>query len=269
LYVQARLLGLTQRHDFFSPINIFMTTALILRRAFQAVLPATLLLAACGKDDKPAPAAPDQARVLVSHNDANNSARSIKVTVGTTEGPSVNYGANTGYQTVGVGAFDIKTNIAATGGAQINTENKTLAKDKSYSYFVYSGVGQATNTALGVWTEDDLSAPASNTAKIRLVHVGQGIVSPLGLSRPNASGMLDAVVPPTTAGSASAFVSIPTGTASYNLVNSSMNTIVPLAGTAVLSTNFAAGKIYTMVIRGSSNPATANEQFTLDLITNN
>lgn len=246
-----------------------MQTSFILRCAFQALLPATLLLAACSKTDQPAPAAPDQARVLVAHDDANNSTRPIKVTVGATEGPSVAYGANSGYQTVKTGALAIRTNIAATGGAQINTENKTLEKDKSYSYFVYSGVGQATNTALGVWAEDDLSAPAAGMAKVRLVHVGQGLASPLGLSKPGASGTLDAIVPPTGAGAPSAFVSIPTGTASYNLVNANKNTIVPLAGASVLSTNFAAGKIYTIVIRGSSNPATTNEQFTLDLITNN
>ena len=233
------------------------------------MIPAVLLLASCGKDDDPATPAPDQSRVMLVHDAANLSTFPIKLAVGANQGPSVNYGANSGYQTTGTGVLEIKPSIAATGGALLTTDIKTLGKDKSYSYFVFSGVSQPANTALGVWTEDDLTAPASGMAKLRLVHVGQGLTSPLGLSKPNSGGTLTAVIPTTTTGTASAFVSIPTGTASYNLVNSNNNTIVPLAGASVLATNFVAGKIYTIVIRGSSSPATANEQFTLDLITNN
>jgi hypothetical protein len=246
-----------------------MKTPFILRRAILAMVPAVLLLASCGKDDDPVVVTPDQARVLLVHEAANLSTFPIKLTVGTAVGPSVNYGANSGYQTVATGVLEVKPSIAATGGALLTTDVKTLGKDKSYSYFVFSGVSQPANTALGVWTEDDLTAPTAGNAKVRLVHVGQGLVSPLGLSKPNSGGALTAVVPTIVSGTASDFVSIPAGTASYNLVNSNNNTIVPLAGASVLATNFTAGKIYTIVIRGSSAPATANEQFTLDLITNN
>lgn len=247
-----------------------METSFILRKAFQAMIPAVLLLASCGKDDDPVTPEPDKSRVMLVHEAANLSTFPIKLTVGTGDaGPSVNYGANSGYQTAATGVLEIKPSIAATGGALLTTDVKTLGKDKYYSYFVFSGVSQPANTALGVWTEDDLTAPASGMAKIRLVHVGQGLVSPLGLSKPGTTGTLTAVIPTITTGTASAFVSIPSGTASYNLVNANNNTIVPLAGASVLGTNFAAGKIYTIVVRGSSAPATTNEQFTLDLITNN
>jgi hypothetical protein len=237
--------------------------------ALRALLPATVLLASCGKDDEPAAPAPDKSRVMLVHDAANLSTFPIKLTVGSGDaGPSVNYGANSGYQSAATGVLEIKPSIAASGGAQLTTDIKTLGKDKSYSYFVFSGVSQPANTALGVWTEDDLSVPASG-AKVRLVHVGQGLVSPLGLSKPNSGGTLTAVISPVGSGTASDFVTIPVGTASYNLVNANNNTIVPLAGASVLATNFVAGKIYTIVIRGSSAPATTNEQFTLDLITNN
>ncbi len=248
-----------------------MKKASILHRTVLALLPATLLVAACGKSDTPAPTpAPDQAQVNVVHDAANSSAFPIKVQIGAAESPAVLYGANSGYQSFGTGSLEVKTSIAAAGGAVLNTETKAIGKDKRYSYFVYSAVGQPANMASGLWTEDDLTAPASGQAKIRLVHVGQGLVSPLGLSKPDNSGMLVAVVPTTGTGAASAFVSVPAGTASYNLVNSTNNTIIPFAGgTTVLATNFAAGKIYTIVIRGSSNAATDKEKFTLDLIIQN
>jgi hypothetical protein len=242
----------------------------LLHRPALLTLTALATLGACSKDDEATPApAPDQARVVLVHDAANLSTFPIKLTVGTSEGPAVTYGTNSSYQNVSTGVLEIKTNIAAAGGALLNTDVKTLGKDKSYSYFVFSGVGQPANTALGVWAEDDLSAPTTGTAKVRLVHVGQGLVSPLGLSKPGSTGMLEQVVPTTTTGTASAFVSIPAGTASYNLVNTNNNTIVPAAGASVLATNFTAGNIYTIVIRGSSTPATTNEQFTLDLITHN
>jgi hypothetical protein len=242
--------------------------ATALHRTFLlAALPAALAFASCGKDD-PDPVAPDQARVLTVHAAANTSTLPIKSTIGDKEGPNVTYGTNSGYQTVGTGNMAVKAAIAASGGATLYSGTQSLGKDKSYSLFVYSAVGQAVNTASTLWVEDDLTAPTTG-AKIRLVHVGQGLASPLGLSKPNSTGSLEPVVAATAAGAASAFVSVPAGTFSYNLVNASGNTIVPLVGASVLSTNFQSGKIYTIVIRGSNSPASDNERFTLDLITNN
>ncbi|TGE19937.1 DUF4397 domain-containing protein [Hymenobacter elongatus] len=240
-----------------------------LQRSFLAVaLPAALVLAGCGKDDESPAPAPDQANVLTVHAAANNSTLPIKSTIGDRESANVSYGANSGYRKVLTGSLPVKVTIAAAGGATLTSGTQTLAKDRYYSYFVYSAVGQATNTSANLWVEDDLTVPTTG-AKVRLVHVGQGLVSPLGLSRPDGSGMLVPVVTPISSGAASAFVAIPSGTASYNLVNATNNTIVPLAGASVLATNFAAGKIYTIVVRGSSSPATSNEQFTIDLITHN
>lgn len=246
-----------------------MKASFVFRRAIQALLPATLLLAACSKSSTPAPAAPDQARVVLVHDDPNNSTRPIRVTVGTSESASLAYGANSGYQNIVTGSVIFKTTIAATGGATLNMETKTIAKDKSYSYFVYSGANQG--SALGLLTEDDLTTPAAGTAKVRLVYVGQNLPSPLGLSKPGSNNTLVAVIPPLGSGSASAFVTIPAGTDSYNLVNASSNTIFPFAGASVLATNFASGRIYTIVLRGTSNATapTDIEKFTLDLITNN
>lgn len=243
------------------------------RSALRALLPAALLLASCSKEDKPTPpVVPDRASVLTIHAAANNSANPIKATIGGTDGSTVAYGASSAYQSFGTGTLAISATIAAAGGAVLFSGNQSLVKDKAYSFFVYNLPSQAANTAAGLFVEDDLTAPTvAGSAKVRLVHVGQSLVSPLGLSKPDASGTgtLTAVVPPVAAGASSTFVNVPAGMASYNLVNATGNTIVPLFGAAVLSTDFAAGKIYTIVVRGASPAATDNEKFTLTLITHN
>jgi hypothetical protein len=251
-----------------------MKTSFVFRRAIQALLPATLLLAACGKSDTPAPAVtPDTAKVLAVHGAVNNSTRPIKVTVGDKEGPSVAYGTNTPYQTIATGNLAVKATIDASGGATLYNMPQTVAKDKSYSFFAYSVPGQSTATVSGLWVEDVLTAPAVATnAKVRLVHIGQDLDSPLTLSKtPSGGGALVAVTTATAAGQASAFVEIPAGTASYNLANSSNSAIQPAFGGAVLATPFVAGGIYTIIVRGASaaTAPTDNEKFTLQLIKNN
>ena len=253
---------------------MFMETSFIFRRALQALLPATLLFASCGKNDMPAPpVAPDTAKVLAVHGAVNNSTRPIKVTVGDKEGPSVIYGTNTSYQTIATGNLAVKAAIDASGGATLYNTSQVAVKDKSYSFFAYSIPGQSTGTVSGLWVEDALTAPATATnAKVRLVHIGQDLESPLTLSRtPSGGGALAAVTTATTVGQASAFVEIPAGTASYSLANSNNSAIQPAFGGAILATPFVAGGIYTIVVRGASVAAapTDNEKFTLQLIKHN
>lgn len=250
-----------------------MKTSIFLRGAFGALLPATLLLAACGKSDSPAPTpAPDTAQVLAVHAAVNNSTRNIKVTVGDKEGPTVAYGASTSYQTVGTGSLVVKAAIDAAGGATLYSVAQTLGKDKKYSFFAYSIPGQSTGTVSGLFVEDNLTAPASGTAKIRLVHVGQDLETPLTVSRtPTGGGGLVAITTATAIGQASAFVEVPAGTASYNLANSGNAAIQPAFGGTVLATSFVAGGIYSIIVRGALNASapTDNEKFTLQLLKHN
>ena len=250
-----------------------MKTSFFLRSAFGALLPATLLLAACGKSDTPAPTpAPDTAQVLAVHAAVSNSTRNIKVTVGDKEGPTVAYGTNSSYQSVTTGNLTVKAAIDAAGGATLYSVAQTLSKDKSYSFFAYSIPGQSTAAVSGLLVEDNLTLPASGTAKVRLVHVGRDLESPLTLSRtPSGGGALAAVTTATATGQASAFVEVPAGTASYNLANSSNAAIQPAFGGAVLATPFVAGGIYSIIVRGavSTSAPTDNEKFTLQLIKHN
>jgi hypothetical protein len=251
LYVQARPLGLTQRHDFFSPINIFMTTALILRRAFQAVLPATLLLAACGKDDKPAPAppAPDQGRVNVFHMAASANVP-VKVLVDDAEKATISYGQNSGYQTLNAGSRVVKVNVAS-GNTTATTQTLSVEKDRSYSYFAYAAT--ATSVA-GLLLTDDLTVPTSGKAKIRLVNLGLDSPTPLKLST-TAATVTD--IPNTSAdfGKGSSFVEITPGQYNVAVTNGAGSvTVADVAdgsgsGTGPNKT-YEAGKIYTVILRG-------------------
>jgi hypothetical protein len=241
-------------------------------RPLLLAVPAILAFSACGKDDKPAPAAPDKARVLAVHAAVNQSTRPIKVSVGDKQGPSVAYGSNTGYQEVGTGSLSVKAMIDATGGATLYDASQTLAKDKHYSFFAYNAPMQTASTVSGLFVEDNLAAPAANMAKIRLVHLGLNIDSPLSISRtPTGGGALTAVTTLTAAGQASAFVEVPAAMGNYNLANSSNSAIQPAAGAAVLATPFVNGGVYSIIIRGASvmSAPSANEYFTLQLLKHN
>ena len=233
-------------------------------------LPALLAFSACGdKKDEPVPA---QSRVKFVHASYVNSLRPLKASVGAQTGPTIAYGADTPYQTVAAGSQVVKVDIASTGGSNVYSAPQTLGQDKAYTFFAYDAAGQPAGTVAGLLAEDNLTAPAAGKAKVRLVHVGFGLDSPLSLARvPQGGGALAAVTTPVAAGAASAFVDIDAGTGSYNLANSNNASIQPAFGASVLGTPFVAGGIYSIVIRGTTNTIapTDTEKFTLQLIKHN
>ncbi|MBD2766967.1 DUF4397 domain-containing protein [Hymenobacter sp. BT664] len=250
-----------------------MTTAFVLRRAFQAVLPATLLLAACGKDDKPADPVPvvDQGRIKVHHAAASANVP-VKFLFDDVEKATLSYELNSsysGYQAVNTGSRSIKVNVAAS-GTTATSQNVTVEKDRNYSYFAYANSGSG---VAGLFIPDDLTPPASGKAKIRLVHLAQGTSNPLKLSSESIAGLIDVnninvvvanytPIPPATtppAGStvgASSFVEIPAGPYNIAITYGSPSVAVTHvgdgSGSGTGTKNYEAGKIYTVVFRGSS-----------------
>ncbi|MCC3157776.1 DUF4397 domain-containing protein [Hymenobacter sp. 15J16-1T3B] len=234
-----------------------------------AAVPAAIFTS-CGGDDDPDPVpVVDKGKVMAVHAVTSPSV-AVKFLSDDTELKQLAYKEQSGYQEVNAGSHTFKIAVAATGGATLLSSTQTVSKDKSYSLFAYTATGQASNTATGLWVEDDLTAPSSGKAKIRLVNVGQGTPSPVGLMRTENSTTTTAVIPGTALGAASSFVEIAPGTATYYLVNTTTNLpVVPLAGSDKLTTNFAAGKIYTLYLRGSATPLSTTERFELDLVTHN
>lgn len=252
---RARLPG------FFDFITHFQFSSMhlssLFRRSLWLVLPAALAFTACSSDSTPAPA---QGRVNTYHAAASANI-GLKVLFDDTEKSTITYGNSTGYQALSAGSHTIKVNVASS-GANILTQPVTVEKDKSYSYFVYAN---STTTQAGLLTTDDLTAPASGKAKIRLVNLGQGAANPVKLSTTVAAV---ADIPGTEAafGAASPYVEIlpgayniavTTGATSATVTNGNVGNGTG-AGT-VANKTYEAGKIYTVIYRGITGTTVSAE----------
>ena len=231
----------------------FMKTSFVFRRALQALLPATLLLAACGKKDEPAPVpAPDMGKVFVTHAAAAAS-NQLTAFINEQQVGQLNYGQSTAYSNVTVGTPPIRIN----NGAQVaSTQTLTVAKGQNYSAFIYSPTATIGSTAV-LTTTDDLSAPATGAAKVRLVYLGAGAPSPVRLTAPSAiPGAFGADLTPDVAfGAASAFVPLNVGplNLSVTTTGTTRTQLVVVGdgtGSGTGTKNFESGKIYTIVVRG-------------------
>ncbi len=262
-------------------------SAPFLHRAALAVLPATLLLAACSKTDTPAPTPVADAGSVLFVNAAASTPVGIKIFAGNDEKTTLIYGSNNGgasavYQTVPVGNPTIKVDNAAAAGTSFFSQGVTVAKDQKYSYFVYSTSTDANTAPSGKLFADDLAAPTTGKAKIRLVNVAYGYPSPvaaISLSQIQPVGFL----PLTSAVGvfeASNFIEINPGPVNLLIttgVSPTGNTVGAVgdgtgAGTGAMGTgtkNYEAGKIYTIVVRGTAGTPDPTRQPKAFIIQNN
>lgn len=229
----------------------------IFRRTALALLPATLLIAACSKSDTPAPAPVDQGRINFYHAAANANV-ALKFQADEADKATITYGQNSGYQGVNTGSRTLKTTVAASSSTTVASTPATLEKDKSYSYFVYAN---AQATQAGLLVADDLTAPSATKAKIRFVNLGQGTASPLKLSTTVAT-VSDIANTETAFGAASGFVEILPGSYNVAVTSGAGSTVVTNVGDGsgsgtVANKTYEAGKIYTVVLRGLSGATIA------------
>ncbi|SNR45708.1 DUF4397 domain-containing protein [Hymenobacter mucosus] len=232
---------------------------LLRRAALFAALPAAVAFSSCSDDDD-SPATPDQARIMAVHVAPN---ANVKVSVLADDAAikELNYGESTGYQPLTTGSRVFKVNVTGT-TTTVATTTQTISKDKNYSLFAYSPSNTA-NSIGPLWVEDDLTAPASGKAKIRVMHLGLGAASPLTLYRTESTGTATLLLPNISFGNASAFTEIDATTSNLYLANSS-NVPVILINSKALT----AGKIYTLLIRGSASGLTSDLQIKADFIEN-
>lgn len=230
-----------------------MNLSSLFRRAALAAVPATLLLAACSKSDTPAPTpAPDTGRVLFTHAAA---AANTQLTAFINDGQvsQLNYGQSSTYVTVNAGSPTLRIN---NGAQTALTQPLTVAKDRNYSIFEYSPTATIGSLAL-LTTTDDLTAPVTGQAKVRVVYLNTGGASPVQLTAPSATPTSPGT--PLTAdvafGTASEFAPLNAGL--YNLSVTSNGSpraqVVAVgdgsgSGTGVFK--YTEGKIYTIVVRG-------------------
>ncbi|OGX81712.1 DUF4397 domain-containing protein [Hymenobacter glacialis] len=234
-----------------------MKTTFFLRRAIQALLPATLLLAACSKEDMPAAPAPDRGKVLISHSAA---AANTQITAFITDQQvgQLNYGQTSSYLDVNAGTPTLRIN----NGAQIVASQAiTVAKDQNYSVFAYSPTATIGSAAL-LTVSDDLTAPAAGTAKVRLVHLGVGAPTPVRLAIPAATptGSPTDLTTDVAFGAASPFIVVNAAALNLSVVTAvaprtQVVSVGDGTGTGTGTKNYEAGKIYTVVVRGIAGGA--------------
>ena len=245
-----------------------------LRRPVLAVLPALLAASACSdKDDKPVTPTVDHGRVNAYHMAASANVN-LKFLFDDSEKGNVAYGQNIGYQSLEVGSRVLKVN---NGSAFLANQTLTVAKDKSYSVFAYSPTAAIGSVGLLTIT-DDLTAPAANTAKVRLVHLGVDAATPVRLSTAPAvvGGAYTDVTTDVAFGAASDFVTVNTATP-FNLVVTTTGTARTQVaavgdgnGAGTGTKTFDSGKIYTVVVRGIAGAAVpASQQIQAVIVQNN
>ncbi|RSK35159.1 DUF4397 domain-containing protein [Hymenobacter metallilatus] len=246
-------------------------TSLFRPALLLAALPTALAFSACSNDDDDnATPVPDQGKVTAVHAAPNANVK-VSLLVDDKSVKDLNYGENSGYLAVDAGSRVFKINVAGS-STTVATATQTVAKDKNYSLFAYSPTTQA-NSISAIWVEDDLTAPAANQAKVRVVHLGLNAPSPVKLSQETVAGSTDVPGISAAFGAASAFASVPAGT--YNLLvttGAASTKVVAVgdgSGSGTGTKNYEAGKIYTVVVRGSLGNLDANLQPKAVLIQNN
>ncbi|AIZ65301.1 hypothetical protein PK28_15780 [Hymenobacter sp. DG25B] len=217
-------------------------------------------LVGCSDDNEDVAPVIEQGKVQVVHAAPNANVK-VSVLADDKAVKDLNYGENTGYTTLNAGTRVFKVNVSGTTTTVINS-SQTVAKDKNYSLFAYSPTDQA-NSIAPLWVEDDLTAPAAGKAKIRVVHLGLGAASPVSLYRTESTGTAALLIPNITFGTASAFTEVAAGASNLYLANSSNVPVIVLN-----SKDLAAGKIYTLLVRGSATGLTTDVQVKADFIEN-
>ena len=216
-----------------------------------AALPAVLAMSACSKDDN-TPAA-QQGRVLFSHDAAAANVR-VKALIKGAEVGQLNYGENSAYVTTNADTATVRIDVASDNSRAAKTSFR-IEGDKSYSVFAYSPSASIGSAAL-LSTEDDLTAPASGQAKVRLVHLAVNAPTPVRLNVPSAvpGGTGTDVTDDVAFGKASNFVAINAGspTLVINSTGTPRQQVLAVGDGKGGNTpkNFEAGKIYTIVVSG-------------------
>lgn len=213
-----------------------------MRLMMLAAVP-TVMLTSCDEDgDDNIVVDEEEARVMVVH--ASPDAPGVDLFVDDTKvnTSALTFPNNTGYLTVPAGTRAIRVNAAGTTTTVIDGDID-FDDDESYTIFATGSLGS--NDIQPLVLEDDLTAPASGSAKVRFVHLSPDapavdIVNVTDAA--NEAVLFDAQ----EFRDASGFTSVPAGT--YNLevrLDADGTTVLPLNGIQLQS-----GKIYTIFARG-------------------
>ena len=250
-----------------------MQISFILRRAVQAILPATLLLAACSKSDTPTPTpAPDQGKVMFINAASHIAPTTLKFVVDNTEKASQAYASGSSYQGLNTGSRAVQVTV---GSQTALTQSLVIEKDKNYTFLATPAA--STSAVGGLLLTDDLTASAvgSGKARIRLINLGQGTTTALRLSQitTTVNGPVVADIATNIAnGAASSFIEFSANTYTLSVLDNTGNTIAVVgdgtgAGTGVYK--YVEGKIYTVVLSGTVGSLNNDQKIKAYLLGNN
>jgi len=167
------------------------------------------------------------------------------------EGTKINSSAvgsleSTNYITTPNSGKNRKIEFRTSGSADIyETEEADLRSNKNYTFFL-TGTGSSADIEV---VEDNLTAPASGKAKVRFVHVSSGSSEKVDIYNGTTKVLAGA-----ERGDVTNFVEVDGGLRTIGVTtagNTDVNSIKSLT-----IQNLEAGKIYTVLIYGSTNVST-------------
>ena len=178
---------------------------------------------------------------------------------------SIAFQGASGYQNVTAGTTVDISLVLASSGVPLGSDSILFTAGNSYS--IFSG-GEITSPTF-VYTNDDLSAPASGDAKIRLVNLSPDSLSLTGTltntSAATTSTFGSGIGRISTSTSVSAFTSVAAGT--YKLVVADPSNF-SLSVFSNSSQQINAGKIYTVIYTGTA-VGSGTSAYTATVISNN
>ena len=252
-----------------------MKTIAIFRRTALALLPATLLLAACSKSDTPAPApAVDHGRVVFINAASHIAPITLKFLVDNSEKASLAYGTSSSYLDISTGAHPLQV----TAGTQ-TAFTMTLAPDKDKNYTFVATPAVSSSAVNGLLFPDDLTAPTTGKARIRVINLGQSVSTPIRLSQVTSTvtGPIVAdVVTNVGLNAASPFTEFAPGTYALSILdNTATASTTPLAqvgdgtGSGTGTKVYEAGKLYTVVVSGTNGSLNQDQKIKAFVSQNN
>lgn len=245
-----------------------MEKSLIFRRALRALLPATLLLAACSKSDTPTPApAVEQGKVLFVNAASHIAPTTLRFLVDNVEKAALAYGVRSDYQVVTAGARSVQVSA----GTQVAlTQTVTVEKDKNYTFIAAPAATPAAVT--GFLVTDELTVTDATKARIRVVNLGQSLTTPIRLAQTTAVAGAGVIVNDVAANTASGYVDFIPGNYSLFVSDNTNKALVQVgdgSGSGAGTKAYEAGKIYTLVVSGTAGSLNADQKLKAFLFQNN
>lgn len=238
-----------------------MKAPFVFRRAIQALLPATLLLAACSKSDTPTPAVMDTGKIVFINAASHIAPATLKFLVDNSEKASLAYGSSSGsYQTIQTGTRSLQV---TAGGQPAFSQSIALDKDKNYTFVATPAL--TSSVVNGLLFPDDLTITDATKARIRVINLGQSVTNPIRLSQvtTTVNGPVVAdVVTNVGASVASPFVNVTANMYALAVLDANGTTIAQVgdgSGSGTGTKNYEAGKSYTVVVSGT-NGSLNNDQ---------